>query len=160
MSSLKLKHGNKALVFFLVLLGGLFLFLFSNQAELRESKGNQAISQTGNKVVAQMVNLTPDNNGEAFYLHKGEMFQVVLPENPTTGYQWMVGKGTSSQLILVEQQYLSNQTESDLVGSGGNRYMVFQITEGDSAQLVLLLRRPWEAEGERLDSFGVTIVIE
>ena len=107
-----------------------------------------------------MVTLTKENDGGEYRFHTRQMFQVILPENPTTGYCWTIAEPAPSNIILTRQEYTSKHHDPRFTGSGGVRTMTFQAVSEGSTYLVLLLKRPWEAEGEHVDSFNLSLHIE
>ncbi len=52
-------------------------------------------------------------------------FQIELPANPTTGYQWTVEKYDTSLLILRSSQYIAPQTQ--IIGAGGKMLFNFSL---------------------------------
>ena len=106
-----------------------------------------------------MITLTKENDGGEYQFRPGQIFQVVLPENPTTGYRWTVAEPAPSNITLIRQEYTAKHHDPLIVGAGGVRTMTFQAGSEGSTHLVLLLRRAWEAEGEHVDSFNLSLHI-
>ncbi len=73
-------------------------------------------------------------------------FDVTLPANPTTGYQWTVKKFDESLFKLTSKHYISPQ--SKLIGAGGQMVFSFQLRKGKSypkqAELSFSYAQPWE----------------
>ncbi|MBA2652522.1 MAG: protease inhibitor I42 family protein [Tatlockia sp.] len=84
-------------------------------------------------------------------------FQVTLPANPTTGYQWEVISFDSSFLQLLYSQYLP--PKSQLAGAGGEMQFTFELIAGKNypakTTLEFKYHRPWEAEGSTLKTIKV-----
>lgn len=73
-------------------------------------------------------------------------FEVTLPANPTTGYQWTVEQYDKSILKLLSSKYVAPQTK--LIGAGGQMLFTFQLLGKiypQSSTLVFKYARPWEA---------------
>lgn len=123
-------------------------------------QGDMEGQTDSSKIIEQMMTLTKENDGEEHLLHQGEMFQVVLPENPTTGYRWLLTKSSSPKIALIREEYFADHHDYLMVGAGGTRKIVFQVREQGEAELVLFLRRYWEPEDEFADSFTLVFNIE
>ncbi|STX51638.1 secreted protein [Legionella busanensis] len=78
-------------------------------------------------------------------------FQVILPANPTTGYQWTLHNYDRSLLRLVSNQF--NPPNSELMGAGGQTVFTFEIINGavtpSVTSLIFSYARPWENQGGR-----------
>ena len=86
-------------------------------------------------------------------------FQVALPSNPSTGYQWTI-KGYDKQLLtLVSSKYISPKT--NLIGAGGVMEYNFELNSGvkvpKRTALVFLYARPSENVPEQESIKTVTI---
>ncbi|MCX5786563.1 MAG: protease inhibitor I42 family protein [Elusimicrobia bacterium] len=105
--------------------------------------------------------ITQNENGREFELAMGETFQVSLPENPTTGYQWEVYKSGAPFVGLEKEEYIAPEENlsGHIVGRGGTKLLTFEAAKPGEAELALRLRRSWEAESEFVDSFSVKLKI-
>lgn len=73
----------------------------------------------------------------------GEEFQIVLPSNPTTGFQWSLGKKLNENKInLVSSDYIPDKPQ--LAGSGGNEVWVFKAVKSGKTKILFEYSRPWE----------------
>ena len=74
------------------------------------------------------------------------VFEVTLPANPTTGYQWGVIQYETSLLALESQQYIASS--GGLVGAGGVYHCTFQLLSGASypkqTEIVFKYARAWD----------------
>jgi len=102
---------------------------------------------------------THQDSGKEFKIRIGETFQVILPENPTTGYIWIVYKSGTPNISLVSKSFSLPREEPPVVGRGGTRVFTFKALKVGSAELVLRLRRPWEEESKFADSFLIKLEI-
>ncbi|OUM58842.1 hypothetical protein PIROE2DRAFT_64148 [Piromyces sp. E2] len=79
----------------------------------------------------------------------GEIFNVVLNGNPTTGYSWFLEdadflKGVQ---LLKDGEYTQDEAEEGMVGVGGTYTFEFQVVDlVDLPTLKFVYRRPWETE--------------
>jgi inhibitor of cysteine peptidase len=102
---------------------------------------------------AQTLNL--DDDGMRLELKTGEEVELVLPGNPTTGYEWVVTEAPSNLQQVDETEFVA---ESDLIGAGGEFHFRFRATEPGTAQLILTYERPFE-EVEPLDAFEIEVTV-
>ena len=107
-----------------------------------------------------MPTFTQENNGEEYYLHRGEPFRLILPENTTSGYIWMIDEPASSSIVLLRQEYFPGNFGFPMMGAGGFRNLIFETIEKGKAELVIRLRRPWEPEEEYVDLFTLRFEIQ
>lgn len=112
-------------------------------------------AEKGQKVI------THKNNGREFKISVGETFQVSLPENPTTGYEWKVRKSGSPFIGLEKEEFV--EPKEDLprpkVGRAGTKILTFKAAKVGKTELALRLRRSWEDERKFVDSFSVKLKI-
>jgi len=113
----------------------------------------------GGKRDHKMEIFTRQYDGKEFKIQVGETFQVILPENPTTGHLWTVYKSGTPHISLVSKSFSSPQEEPPIEGRGGTRIFTFKASEVGLAELILRLRRPWEEEGKFSDSFRIKLKI-
>jgi len=106
-----------------------------------------------------MTIFTSQDNGKKFKIHVGDIFQVILAENPTTGYVWTVYKSGKPQISLVSKGYSVPQEEPPIVGRGGTRIFIFKVMKVGSAELILRLKRPWKEETKFSESFLIKLEI-
>lgn len=79
--------------------------------------------------------------GTAQVLSVGDMLEVRLPGNPTTGYAWQT---TTVPSQLRQQGEPVHHSDSRRIGSGGDTSFGFRATAQGDAILELAYRRPWE----------------
>lgn len=73
------------------------------------------------------------------------VFDVILPANPTTGYQWTVNHFDALRFKLTSKHFVSPQ--SKLIGAGGQMVFSFQLQKGKSypkqTELSFRYAQPW-----------------
>ncbi len=102
---------------------------------------------------AQTLNL--DDDGMRIELQTGEEVELVLPGNPSTGYEWVLTEAPSNLQQVNEPEFVP---ESDLIGAGGEFHFRFKAIEPGIAQLSLTYERPFE-EVEPLDAFEIEVTV-
>jgi predicted secreted protein len=103
------------------------------------------------------VKVTESNAGSTVELHQGQMLEVELQGNPTTGYTWEVLPGAES--ILGQQGDAQFVPESQAVGSGGLVTLTFKAVHVGKATLSLAHHRTLEPGVPPLKTFQVTVVV-
>ena len=99
--------------------------------------------------------LTLDDDGGHIELKNGDEIELVLPGNPSTGYEWVVIEAPSILEEVGEAEFLP---ESDLIGAGGEFRFRFVAIEPGTAQLRLVYERPFE-EVEPVDAFEIEVTV-
>jgi len=73
----------------------------------------------------------------------GDMLEVRLPGNPTTGYTW---QAVAAPAQLRQQGEPVHHSDSQLIGAGGITSFKFSVTAAGDGTLDLAYRRPWEKD--------------
>jgi predicted secreted protein len=79
---------------------------------------------------------------EAMVVAVGQVFEVPLESNLTTGYRW-VANFDDALLELVDEQY---EEDSDLIGAPGTQVFTFRALSTGRAEVTFDYMRPWETE--------------
>lgn len=81
----------------------------------------------------------------------GEEFDIRLPSNPSTGYQWQVAAIDEKVVRLVDTRWepkLDGETDgtspNEVVGSGGTSVLTFVGAAAGRGAIRLVYVRPWE----------------
>ena len=101
-----------------------------------------------------MLTLTDQDNGRHLPVHVGDLLEIHLAENATTGYRWAPDSYDSGLLELVEA---TADYPGTAVGSGGEAVFRFRIVGVGSSTLALKYWRHWEGAGSIIQRFTVTI---
>ncbi len=93
--------------------------------------------------------------GKDVFAQKGDVIEIQLEENPTTGYVWAIKSINDKHLNFLEKKF---RKSVEAVGAGGVvSFFVEVIGEGIS-ELHFSFGRPWKQEKE--DSFHVIIIVK
>lgn len=103
------------------------------------------------------ITLTAADNGRQLELRKESTFAIRLEGNPTTGYEWRLGKVDERLLKLEQSAFLPPETTA--VGAGGVYLFEFTTLAIGTTEVELLYMRSWEAESAAVDTFRTTIVV-
>ncbi|MCS3900467.1 protease inhibitor I42 family protein [Methanococcus voltae] len=74
----------------------------------------------------------------------GQEFILELPENPTTGYTWYWHIDDEEIINLTEEKYIPNDIH--IIGSGGNKFWIFEGLEKGTTNIKFEYKRSWEDE--------------
>jgi inhibitor of cysteine peptidase len=96
------------------------------------------------------------DNGASIMLPTGATMQVILPANPTTGYNWRISACDEKILKLVQQRF--EPSTPARAGSGGQATWSFRAVAAGSADLLLEYVRSWE-KTEPVQRFQATITV-
>ena len=99
-----------------------------------------------------MITIDKTHHGKKIVTKKGDVIQVQLTENQTTGYLW--------KIILMEDKHLkSTEKEYEMsgaaIGVGGMKTFYFEVIKEGLSELHIALAKPWE--NKPVDTFSVTI---
>ena len=89
-----------------------------------------------------MLKVDQTSNGGAVELPVGEMLEISLPENRTTGFKWNVKSSGEPICALLDDRYEPGRS----IGEGGEHRWQFQANQAGSADIELLYRRSWEGK--------------
>ena len=101
---------------------------------------------------------------QTLVLKQGQVFQVTLAANHTTGYRWMLAKVPDAKVIkLVTNNYQPDKARQPdgktLVGVGGHEVWTFQAMGPGRAMIVLNYVRPWEKDKKPAKSRGLEVEV-
>lgn len=91
-------------------------------------------------------------------LEVGDMLEVVLPANPSTGYVWEVGFYNQSVLKPYgEAEFWSSSAD---LGAEESQALHFEAIGPGETELVLLYQRSFEDDGVSPRTFQVDVVVQ
>lgn len=91
-------------------------------------------------------------------LEVGDILEVVLPANPSTGYIWNVGYYNQSVLKPYGEPEYSNTSTSP--GTEESQLLHFKAIGEGETELVLIHQRSFENEGVEQQIFQVYIIVK
>jgi predicted secreted protein len=101
--------------------------------------------------------LGTEHNGTAVTLTAGQLLQVALPSNPTTGFGWRAQPAPAAS-VLVQLGPARFVPDSDLLGAPGTETLGFLAVAAGSTVLRLEYVRPFEP-GAVADTWSVTVTV-
>lgn len=75
---------------------------------------------------------------------EGEHLEIILDENPTTGYSWAMDEYDTAILKLDKDEYLPSSSSEGTVGSGGTHTYDFIGQKEGTTTLIFRYYRSWE----------------
>lgn len=107
---------------------------------------------------AKILQLNNNDNSRAVTVKCGQLFEISLKGNPTTGYTWEVSPPFDDHL-LSQVGALEFKPDSALLGAPGIQVFRFKTLKKGETTLKLVYRRPWEKDVPPLDTFTIKVII-
>lgn len=83
------------------------------------------------------------------------MLMVILPANPTTGWDWAYQEDASGMISLVSEDYAP--TDDLLEGAGGNITYQFKVEKAGTAVLMFNYSQLWEPNAAAAETYSVVV---
>jgi len=129
------------------------------------SLGGSNIKQPINFAWAENSPTTPDmvvtekNNGDAVKLKTGQLIEVRLESNATTGYEWTIVKQDEEALKMIgKPAFIAPQTGR--AGAAGQQVFLFQAKKTGLTELRFVYARPFETGKAPARIFDLTVDIQ
>jgi predicted secreted protein len=109
-----------------------------------------------------LLQLGEPDNGQSFAVGVGDTIEVMLPGNPTTGFEWAAAISEEDATLLEQQgepAYVSESSGETVVGGGGVYTFTFKTVAKGQAELKLVYARPFESVPPE-QTFTVALTIE
>lgn len=97
------------------------------------------------------------DNGQTVTMGVGDVLQVMLPENQSTGYLWAVV--TNDEGVLRPSDEPAYEVDSDAEGAGGTRTFLFEAVGAGTSGLRLVNARQQETAVEPAATFELTVQV-
>ncbi|MCP3789142.1 UNVERIFIED_ORG: inhibitor of cysteine peptidase [Pseudomonas parafulva] len=104
--------------------------------------------------------VTLDADSECpIYLEKGQVLNLTLPSNPSTGYRWRVEAAATPVLLSLGPEVYSAPDQEDVVGSEGLSTWRYQADQSGKAALKLVYQQPWARQVTPVQTFDCNVVV-
>ena len=105
------------------------------------------------------ISLGPDNKGTSVTIEIGEVVEVSLPSNPSTGYAWHLREELNEEIVQVQSSdYVPDEESEGLAGGGGTEVWRFLGTGPGETAVAMAYYFGDEPEKESNEfSFSVTV---
>jgi inhibitor of cysteine peptidase len=107
---------------------------------------------------SQTIQVGEDADGTTVKAAVGDVVELSLPENPTTGYEWNLK--LDGGLKVQQTEYDPDDTSGELAGSGGVRTWWIEVTATGEHAVAGAYERPWESDDPQAGAFALTISAE
>ncbi len=97
------------------------------------------------------------NKGENHSISLDTEIQLRLPENPTTGYTWMLS--VPGGLSIINDTYIPDDISGKLVGSGGTHVWFLKAVQPGVQAISGVYGRPWESKSDTWTLFNLTLLV-
>ena len=97
------------------------------------------------------------DDGQTVTMVVGDALQVMLAENPTTGYVWAIVTNDDAVLRLSDEP--AYEAESDALGAGGTRTFLFNAVGAGTSVLRLVNARQQDTAVEPAATFEITVQV-
>lgn len=101
--------------------------------------------------------LTEKDSEKPVSLKVGDAIEVVLKENPTTGFLWVVD--TVDKTILEQVGEKEYKADSNAIGAGGTMTMRFRAIANGKTKLKLIYHKMGEEGNRAAKTFKTTVTV-
>jgi inhibitor of cysteine peptidase len=107
------------------------------------------------------VTLTEADNGRAIEIRRGDVIDLRLRENPTTGFRWQVVRadGLDEEPVAADETPRAGEPGQPQIGAGGVRTLRFRARSPGTGRLELKLWRAFEGDSSVVNRFTADITI-
>ena len=83
------------------------------------------------------------------------MLVIMLPSNPTTGWDWAYQEDATGMITLVDEEYVP--TDDRLEGAGGTTTFQFKVEQPGTAVLMFNYSNLWEPDAAAEETYSVIV---
>lgn len=99
--------------------------------------------------------LSERDDGRTLLLTRGQMLELEVVENPTTGYLWQVERDGMPVLQQADSDFVPEAPNR--LGEGGRKTFLFEVVEHGQVLLKLRRLRSWSREVDK--DFSLRIIV-
>lgn len=94
----------------------------------------------------ELIALNETHNGQIIDCSKGDIVEIRLPGNPTTGYVWQQSRRPVNDVVVLKQEkFTEKDSTRQMVGVPGTFFFRYEITGRGKEGISLQYKRPWDA---------------
>ncbi len=101
-----------------------------------------------------MLQFDEHSNGSKIELNTGEKFEIILRENPTTGFRWNPISSGEPACKLLDNSF---EIGGGSPGNGGSHSWQFQAVQEGHGEIEFAYRRSWEQAKPPAQSFTLSV---
>ena len=103
--------------------------------------------------------ITKDSHETEISLSVSQTVTIRLPENPTTGYEWVFIPFDQEGVALIEDEFVPASQIHDRVGVGGAHSFTLQGRRVGRYTISLKHWRSWEGDRSIVDLFSIILCV-
>ena len=103
-----------------------------------------------------MLQFDERSNGSKVELNAGEKFEIILRENPTTGFRWNPVSSGEPACKLLDNSF---ELVGGSPGTGGSHSWHFQAMQEGLGKIEFAYRRSWEQANPSAQSFSLSVYV-
>ena len=129
--------------------------------ETNQTSNYQMLPVISGKVASLVLDASAD--GSTQQLKLGEVMEITLESNQSTGYSWFASVSNPDVLAQMgEPEYIEpTQSSSTMIlGAPGTETFMFQGTDAGSATITLDYKRPWEKDVAPEKTITITVEVK
>ena len=115
------------------------------------------LGNVDNTLAGQAMKLNENDSGKTVEIGVGDDLNVMLPGNPTTGYEWELIPLDLNVLSRVKTEFFAN---NKMMGSGGVEVITLHAVAVGKSEVKLIYHRSFEHNVAPLKTFEVTVIIK
>ncbi|MEI7527367.1 MAG: protease inhibitor I42 family protein [Elusimicrobiota bacterium] len=99
-------------------------------------------------------------NRQTVAVQIGSVVEIRLPENPTTGFMWMVDNLNADKLQLLSNEFVpagDTHSPGGMVGAGGTRVFKMKCLKMGAETVRLIYTRPWWENSTPAKTFSLRL---
>ncbi len=105
--------------------------------------------------------VTEKDAGSTVTMNQGDMLEVTLVGNPTTGYSWDIQSVDTSILKqMSDWMYKADNTTPGFVGSPGKQSVRFEAVGAGQTTLKMIYYRSFEPDVPPEQTFEITVIVK
>jgi len=132
----------------------------------QEKPKGQKGAEKPQKEIAQTIEVSCDDFmsqkhiSEDLEVSTGDLFEVILCSNPTTGFQWSESANISDQNVLQQTDHKFIPPRVSVPGASGEEIWTFQALAPGTANVTMDYSRPWQGGEKGEWTFNLAVVVE
>lgn len=101
-----------------------------------------------------MLLIQQENNGQTFDATIGQVFEIRLPENPTTGFRWDMASGKPAYAVIRDE---FRPPQPARPGAPGEHTWELKALAAGDCEIELSYRRRWQPDDQPANTFRVRL---
>lgn len=109
-------------------------------------------------VACEKFNDNPHNMRNDIEAEIGDVIELKLCSNPTTGFEWAYK--TTTENVLEERDHVFEAPEGDVPGAAGAEVWTFLANEKGTTEVLMEYSQPWEGGIKEEWTYTLTVTVE